>query len=116
MAEKVIKINDKDIKFKVTGQTPLMYRAMFPGSDFLKDFMNLEKNQSQGNAFESIEFYQMVYCLAKKANPEIPEINAWLDTFEDGFPVMDIVKEVLPLIQANFTSTVKKKSTTQTRK
>lgn len=116
MAETTINIYGKDVTFKVTGQTPLMYRAMFPGSDFLKDFMNLEKNQAQGNAFESIEFYQMVYCLAKKADPEIPEMNVWLDTFEDGFPVMEIVNDVLPLIQANFISTQIKKKATRAKK
>ncbi|MEY9980398.1 hypothetical protein [Lysinibacillus sp. RC79] len=116
MAEKTVNIYGEDVTFKVTGQTPLMYRAMYPGSDFLKDFMNLEKNQAQGNAFESIEFYQMVYCLAKKANPEIPEINVWLDTFENGFPVMEIVNDVLPLIQANFISTQLKKKATRAKK
>lgn len=111
MAEKVITINDKEVVFKITGQTPLMYRSMFAGADFLKDFMNLEKSQSAGIAFESIEFYQMVYCLAKKGNPEIPDMDAWLDSFEEGFPIMDIFPEILPLIQANFSVAPKKKPT-----
>ncbi|MFJ3389543.1 hypothetical protein [Lysinibacillus sp. NPDC086135] len=115
MAEKLIEVYEQEILFKITGQTPLMYRAMFAGADFLKDFMNLEKAKVSGESFDSLEFYQMVYCLAKKGNPDIPEMNDWLDSFDEGFPVMDVFAEVLPLIQANFTAP-KKKATRTTKK
>lgn len=115
MAEKTLKVFERDVAFKITGQTPLMYRAMFAGSDFLKDFMNLELAQSAGQSFESIEFYQMVYCLAYKADNTIGSMDEWLDSFEEGFPIMDIFPEILPLIQANF-SAPKKKTTRASKK
>ncbi|MGA3675633.1 hypothetical protein [Lysinibacillus agricola] len=115
MAEKIVKIGDKDVKFKVTGQTPLMYMAMFTGSDFLKDFMTIEKAQAKGEALESLTFYKIAYCLAKKGDSEIPNIDEWLESFEDGFPVFEVFSELMPLIQLNFTTT-KKKTTRKTTK
>lgn len=108
MAEHVITIDNKDVKFKVTGQTPLMYMAMFTGSDFLKDFMEIERAQAKGEAIESLAFYKIAYCLAKKADPELPEMGEWLESFEDGFPIFEVIAELMPLIQLNFTSTKKK--------
>lgn len=114
MAEHVITIDNKDVKFKVTGQTPLMYMAMFSGSDFLKDFMEIEQAQTKGEALNSLTFYKIAYCLAKKADAEIPEMGEWLESFEDGFPVFDVVSELMPLIQLNFMRT--KKKTVKTKK
>lgn len=110
MAEKVITIDGKKARFKITGQTPLMYMSMFNGSDFLKDFMSIEQAQAKGEAPDSLIFYKIAYCLAKKADADIPELNDWLDSFENGFPVFEIISELLPLIQSNFMTTKKKTS------
>jgi len=109
MAEKVLTINDKQVKFKITGFTPLMYMSMFQ-SDFLKDFMAMEKAQRNEEAPDMITFYKIAYCLAKKADEEIPSMENWLDSFEDGFPIAEVLQEIMPLIQLNFSSTAPKKS------
>ncbi|RDV27118.1 hypothetical protein [Lysinibacillus capsici] len=109
MAEKVVKIYDKEVKFKVTGATPILYMSMF-GSDFLKDFMELEKAQAQGESPSLLPLYRIAYALAKKADDSLPDMEAWLDSFEDGFPVADVVKELMPLIQMNFTTNAPKKT------
>lgn len=115
MAEKIVKIGDRDVNFKITGQTPLMYMAMFSGSDFLKDFMEIEQAQAKGEALNSLTFYKIAYCLAKKADAELPDMGEWLESFEDGFPIFEVVAELMPLIQLNFTTT-KKKTTRKTTK
>lgn len=109
MAEKVLTIGEKKVPFKITGATPLMYMSMY-GTDFLKDFMDLEKIHSNGEAPDMMTFYKVSYCLAKKADSEIPNMEDWLDSFEDGFPVAEVVQELMPLIQANFQSTYKSKT------
>lgn len=106
MAQKTLTISDKEVNFKITGYTPLMYKAMY-GSDFLKDFMAMEKAYANDEAPDLDTFYKVSYCLAKKADEDIPSLEEWLDSF-DSFPVADVVNELIPLIQANFTSTVKK--------
>lgn len=44
----------------------------------------------------------------KKADESIPQLDEWLDSFEDGFPVIDLLQELMPLIQANFKSNLNK--------
>ena len=109
MAEKVLTISGKEVKFKITGATPLMYMSMFQ-SDFLKDFMAMEKAQRNDEAPDMIVFYKVAYCLAKKADDEIPSMEDWLDSFEDGFPIAEVLQEIMPLIQMNFSNTAPKKS------
>lgn len=109
MAEKVLTISNKEVKFKITGATPLMYMSMY-GSDFLKDFMTMEKAQRNDDAPDMSTFYQVAYCLAKKADANIPDMVEWFDSFEGGFPVADVLQELMPLIQLNFSNTAPKKS------
>jgi len=103
MAEKTIPINGQDVKFKVTGGTPIQYLGIF-GSDFIADFMELQKQEANGGITNYLPFYRIVWMTAKQADSEIPIMEEWLDSFEDGFPVFEIVQEIMPLIQANFKS------------
>ena len=112
MADLIIPIGDQEIKFTVTGSTPVMYMAMH-GKDFLSEFLKLEKELNTGEVKDFMAFYRIAYTLAKKGNPDIPELSEWLDTFEDGFPVFDVVQELMPLIQLNFQSAKKKNPTTK---
>lgn len=106
MAEKLIKIGEKEVLFKITGSTPVTYLSMY-GKDFLSEFIKLERELNGGEP-DFTAFYRMCYVMAKKANAEIPPMEEWLDSFEDGFPVFELIQELLPLIQANFTTQPKK--------
>lgn len=107
MAKLEIEIYDKKVPFKITGLTPIQYFTMFQ-SDFLKDFAKLEQSSLTGDYDLNI-IYQMIYCLALKADDSIGEMEDWLDSFEDGFPVFEVFYEITPLIQRNFMSEKKAK-------
>ncbi|MFJ6266467.1 hypothetical protein ACIQGW_15960 [Lysinibacillus xylanilyticus] len=101
MADKIIPINGEDIKFKVTGGTPIQYLGHF-GHDFIVDFMELQKQEASGGITNFLPFYRIAWITAKQADKEIPNMEEWLDSFEDGFPVFEVVEGLVPLIQANF--------------
>lgn len=105
----------KDVLFKITGQTPLMYRAMF-GKDFLVEFIKLEKQMAAGEEVTDFDsFHHIAYVLAKKGDPSIGDMDTWLDSFA-YFPVFDVVKELMPLISLNFSMQVAPDAKKKTRK
>lgn len=86
MAEKIIKVNGKDIKFKATAGTPRVYRNI-TGSDMMLDMQKLYsnmQNKTEGEEFDiaSLEIFENIgYAMAKHADPNIEEISEWLDQF-----------------------------------
>lgn len=112
--EKIIKISDKDVPLKSTGSLPLRYKSQF-GSDFFADLMKMEKafdTKKNGSinfeAFDSEILYRMIWCMAKTANPDIPEVITWVDSFDAGFPLMDIVTDVQDLLISSVASSTRK--------
>lgn len=117
--EKTLNINGKNIKFKCTGGFLINFRAL-TGKDPIKSISLLsdilDKSQKKNteaidNNFDindlSIEdlqtFYEIVWILAKTADKEIPDLNEWLNDF-DEFPIADIITDLLDLIQQAFKS------------
>lgn len=60
--------------------------------------------------------YQMAWIMAKKADAELPQLMDWLDEFEDGFPIFEVLEEVVPLVQANMESRNEKVKVSQAKK
>lgn len=112
--EKTIVIDGKSIKFKSTGGTVRRYRNQF-GSDFFADVIKLspimqlkEKGIDTSNlSYDVIKhlnfevFENIAWTLAKTADNDIPDPDAWFDQF-DAFPVMDILPQLQDLIQHSF--------------
>lgn len=100
--EKTIRIDGKDIVFKITGSLPLRYKTQFR-SDFFGDIVKLENmvdkksNKLNFDAFDLEIFYNISWCMAKAANPELPPPLEWLDTF-DTFPILEILPELQELL------------------
>ena len=118
--EKTILIDDKKIKFKTTGATPLRYKAQF-GKDYFKEILKLApleglKNE-KGLDLELLEnidfevFYNIAWTMAKQADNSIPEPIEWLDQF-DEFPMEDIIPELQDMLLASFSSAKKKNQAT----
>jgi hypothetical protein len=107
--EKTIVIDGKQVRFKSTGATPLRYKAQFH-KDFFVEIIKLNTLKKIKNGddikpedVEHVDFdvlYNIIWVMAKTANPTIPEPVEWLDTFEE-FPLMDIVPKVQDLIGAS---------------
>ena len=104
--DKVIKIGDKEVKFKSTAGTLLRYRNNF-GRDFLKDLVKLQEKlknkKTQAKQFMAIDlqmFSEIAWVMAKTADDSIPNIEKWLDQF-DTFDIMQILPQLFDLIQNN---------------
>ena len=108
--EKILTIDGRQVKFKSTGAFLLKYKSQF-GRDALKDiFRRQEAIDVENSKLKDIEaldlevFYNLVWTLAKTAEPNLPPPEDWLDSFSE-FPLMDIVPEVMDMIFSCLSST-----------
>ena len=112
--EKILTIDGRQVKFKSTGAFLLRYKAQF-GRDALQDIfrlqnaINAETNEIKDLSALDLEvFYNLIWTLAKTADPNIPPPMEWLDSFSE-FPLIDIIPEVVDMIFSCLTSTVESK-------
>ncbi len=111
--EKILTIDGRQVAFKSTGAFLLRYKAQF-GRDAMQDLFKLQ--QALGPDGVTVDtsgldlevFYNLVWTLAKVADPTIPPPFEWLDSFSE-FPLMDIIPEVVDMIFSSITSSTKKK-------
>lgn len=112
--EKILTIDGRQVKFKSTGAFLLKYKAQF-GRDALQDIFKLQNaintktNEIKDLSALDLEvFYNLIWTLAKTADPNIPPPLEWLDEFSE-FPLMDIIPEIVDMIFSCLTSTVESK-------
>lgn len=120
--DKIIRIDDKDVKFRATARTPRLYRVII-GRDMIVDMNRLSKKLKKVNESKNTEneisfsledlqiFEDAAYTMARHADPDIKERTAdeWLDTF-NMFSIYEVLPELLVLWGENqrTTSTPKK--------
>lgn len=108
--EKCIKIADKIVALKTTGATLLRYKMQF-GKDLLTELIKLEDTYKKGEfKTDKIDFelfFNILWIMAKTANPDIKPPVEWLDEFEE-FPVLEILPKVIEML-SNLIGTAKKK-------
>lgn len=112
--EKTINIGGRDVPLKATGAFLLKYKAQFK-RDALQDIFKMTNafNQKTGeikdaDSLDIDVFYYFIWTLAKTADKNIPELEKWLDSF-DEFPIMDIIPEVMEMVMSTLTSSVASK-------
>ena len=111
--EKILTIDGRQVAFKSTGAFMLRYKAQF-GRDAVQDLFKLQdaidtKGQiADINALDLEVFYNLVWTLAKTADPNIPPPLEWLDTFGE-FPLIDIIPEVMDMMFSSLTVSVMSK-------
>lgn len=118
--DKIIKVDNKDIKFRATARTPRLYRALTM-RDLIKDIKTLTEHFKEakeagedgvgGLSIEDLTIFENVaYVMARHANPDMSEKNAddWLDSF-DMFSVWEVLPQILELWQLNNVQTSKSK-------
>ena len=111
--EKVLTIDGRQVKFKSTGAFLLRYKAQF-GRDALQDIFKLQNAIDNKGKIKDVSaldleiIYNLVWVLAKTADPTIPPPLDWLDTFSE-FPLSEIVPEVTDMIFSSLGSTVESK-------
>lgn len=111
--EKILNIDGRQVKFKATGAFLLRYKAQF-GRDAIQDLFRLKEALDEDNKIINIDkldllvFYDLVWTLAKTADPSIPAPLEWLDSFS-SFPLDVVLPELTGLMFGSFASTVEPK-------
>lgn len=95
--ERLIKIGDKEVRFKATAGTARRYRERF-NSDVFSDITKLvNANVGQVSVVELSIFENLAFIMAKQADPDIPdEPDEWLDQFEI-MPFIEVLPQLLEL-------------------
>ena len=102
--EKIVKIGEKEVKFKTSAAVTYLYRQKF-GRDLFLDMAKLESQlvkKEDGTStlpIESLEiFEELAYIFAKHAEPNtVPDdIAEWLERF-DTFDIYIIFPEIISL-------------------
>lgn len=113
--EKILTIDGRQVKFKSTGAFLLRYKAQF-GRDAIQDIFKLQNainpktNELKDISALDLEvFYNLIWTLAKTADPNLPPPMDWLDSFSE-FPLIEIIPETMDMIFSCL------KSTTQSKK
>ncbi|MBR2550563.1 MAG: hypothetical protein IKE92_11230 [Clostridiales bacterium] len=114
--DKIIRIEDRDIKFRATARTPRLYRALI-GRDMIIDMNKLkkayEKRKDEGEDIDIANlqiFEDTAYIMARHANPDMEEKTAdeWLDTF-NMFSIYEVLPQILDLWAVNTQQTSQSK-------
>ena len=111
--EKLLIIDGRQVNFKSTGAFLLRYKAQF-GRDALQDIFKLQTavdtdgQIKDASALDLEIIYNLIWTLAKTADPAIPPPLEWLDGFSE-FPLSEIVPELTEIIFASMGSTVEAK-------
>jgi hypothetical protein len=111
--EKVLVIDGRQVAFKSTGAFLLRYKAQF-GRDAIQDIYKLQQTVDTVGQIANIDaldlevFYNLIWTLAKTADPTIPPPLEWLDTFSE-FPLIDIIPEVIDMMFASLSVTAQSK-------
>ena len=122
--EKTLVIDGKKVPFKCTGGFLLRYKEL-TGSDALKDIYEIDLTLSGSkkekgekgkgkpedkekdidfSKFDINVMYNLVWVLARTADPKVPDLLTWLDSFDD-FPIFTVFTDLKELIIGAFHST-----------
>lgn len=109
--EKVIQIDDRDVKFTANAATPRIYRMQF-GRDLLVDVQGIINEAGKGESLtpESLtNFENFAYIMAKQADPAVPGTpDEWLEGF-GIFSIYNILPELVKLWADSTNTTSSKK-------
>lgn len=111
--EKILTIDGRQVKFKSTGAFLLRYKAQF-GRDALQDIFKLQKAIGENKEIKDVSaldlevFYNLIWTLAKTADPSIPPPIEWLDEFSE-FPLIDIIPELIDMLFSCLSTKVQSK-------
>ncbi len=125
--EKTIIIDGKAVRLKATASFAIRYKQQF-GVDLLTKlipmitvFENVDGEIEMGDAIKLLvdngnllelnDLYNLIWVLAKTADPSIPEPIEWLDEFS-VFPLADILQEAIDLVLPTLISTKESKKKT----
>lgn len=111
--EKTIRMNDEDIKLKMTAGTLLRYKSQF-GTDLITE---LSKYELSGDNIPTTLMFNLFWAMSKTANDNIPDPIAFLDSF-DSIDIELMLTTITELLSNTFNGgndEKKNKSTSMTK-
>ena len=108
--KRTINIEGKDITFKATARTPLLYKQLI-GKDLFVELNRLQEDQS--NTLEV--FGNLAYVMAKQADPTIGDMEEWFDNF-GMFSIYTALPQLSDMWAVEMTSTAVPKKKASKRK
>lgn len=105
---KSFKIGNKPLTLSATGGTLCIYKQQF-GTEYYNDL----KDESNLNTLKT--GFQIVWSMAKTADPAIPDPDAWLSSFK-SFPLVELLPDALSLLGKSFGEIKKDKSSDEASK
>lgn len=112
--EKILNIDGRNVKFKSTGAYLLRYKAQFKRDAIQDIFKMANAIDKETNEITNIElldldiFFNLIWVLAKTADPSIDPPLEWLDTFSE-FPLMEIIPQVTDMIFGSLAPSIESK-------
>lgn len=112
----------KQMRFKATAALALKYKAQF-GSDLFKDLKTVQSSwhkdgDNPGHFDQNADIsivYNIVWAMAKSADPNILPPIEWFDSFEDGLPIWNWFAELSTMMTASFTGIEKNLQETESQ-
>lgn len=117
--EKTIMISGVPVRLRADAATPYIYRMMF-GAEIFRDVNRLtksfnEKSEDGFNGAGMDVLERIAYCMAKQADPDVPEMAQWLSQF-GMFGVYESMVDIIQMWGVNTqTSSVPKKKRVRRR-
>ena len=110
--EKIIQVEGQTIRLKSSGAFLLKYKAQFR-RDPLADIMAMAKSLDSGGDIATLDtevLYNILWSLAKNANPSIDEPIRYFEHFET-FPILDneVLNAVIDLALKSMGASVESK-------
>ena len=102
--EQIVLIGEREVRLKATASILLRYKSL-TGKDLLKEFIKMEKIKDELtednliSIYEKIDvefIYNLFYVLAKTADPTLPPMLEFMDSF-DCIPFEEVFKKVIEL-------------------
>lgn len=111
--EKILTIDGRQVRFKATAALPLHYKAQF-GRDMFADIAVVNKSwhpEGAGGYFdETLDMsliYNLIWTMAKAAEPGIKPPLEWYDEFDTGLPVFNCFAELSDMLMRSIQGTQK---------
>ena len=115
--EKTLIIDGKSVTFRCSGGFLIRYKEM-TCRDPIQDIVGLSKITSKdGVDYSKLDthiLYDILWVLARSADPDVPDLLTWLDSF-DSFPIGEVFPQIIDVLTAAFGTTVEPKTPSKKR-
>ena len=98
MNEKTVKIGEKEVKLRTSAYTPILYSELFGENVFAEmgEIITVAGQTGSIPVEKTFILYKVAYCMAKHADPDLPEMKDWLEQF-DVYDIPEIVGDMIEL-------------------